>query len=378
MDAPSAAAGSSRRINWRRLAIILAVGCASGVLPPLAAAHLRQRQPLPRHPGRLRADRDGGVHLVVRIRPRCRRPARCLRRRDLAGGPVLRLVRKGARRRHAVRRHHAACWLRNVLRSGGVDLGDVVHADRLASPPLVVEPSADDFPQFLGPRRDGILHLAAGRLVVRLVATSAPRNLADQGRARLVGLRDRRPLCVHHGRCIRPVGGASGLLRPARLCAVQWVHSDDGLFESQVAYAGPRATPTYHEGKLLTLGSLGRLSCFEAATGRRLWTHDLTYEYQAPLPDWAMSSSPLVVRTQAHGDVVVQCVGGVPAIRSSRFGLQTAASFGTRAMMPPAMLHPCCGPWAACRRSSSFVGRPSQATIRKPAENCGGTTLGPR
>ncbi|HZL88517.1 MAG TPA: hypothetical protein VFB96_09115 [Pirellulaceae bacterium] len=47
-----------------------------------------------------------------------------------------------------------------------------------------------------------------------------------------------------------------------------WEHLDKARFWEVVAGAGPRATPTFHEGKLYTQGASGRLNCLDAATGK--------------------------------------------------------------------------------------------------------------
>src|SRR5262249_5748602 len=46
-----------------------------------------------------------------------------------------------------------------------------------------------------------------------------------------------------------------------------WEHRDKERFTETVSGPGPRGTPTFHEGKLYTLGAKGRLNCLDAATG---------------------------------------------------------------------------------------------------------------
>jgi outer membrane protein assembly factor BamB len=64
---------------------------------------------------------------------------------------------------------------------------------------------------------------------------------------------------------------------------------------------GPRATPTFHAGRLYAFGANGLLNCFEAAGGKLLWSHDVTVDCAATVPQWGFASSPLVT----HGVVVV-------------------------------------------------------------------------
>lgn len=77
----------------------------------------------------------------------------------------------------------------------------------------------------------------------------------------------------------------------------QWVHKDAARFNETMAGPGPRATPTFHEGKLYTQGATGKLSCLDAATGKQLWQRDLVSDTEATVPIWGFSASPLI----AHG-----------------------------------------------------------------------------
>jgi len=56
-------------------------------------------------------------------------------------------------------------------------------------------------------------------------------------------------------------------------------------------FAGPRASPTVADGKVVTLGVRGTLSCLDSATGKVLWRKD---DFKA-WPTFFTSSSPLVV-----------------------------------------------------------------------------------
>lgn len=74
-----------------------------------------------------------------------------------------------------------------------------------------------------------------------------------------------------------------------------WVHADTTRFWETVSGAGPRATPTYADGRIYTLGATGILNCLDAATGKKHWSHDITADAGAKPPMWGYSSSPLVV-----------------------------------------------------------------------------------
>ena len=73
-----------------------------------------------------------------------------------------------------------------------------------------------------------------------------------------------------------------------------WSHTDEVRFTEPVSGAGPRATPTFHAGKIYALGAKGRLNCLDAATGRAVWSHDIAADGAAKVPMWGFSSSPLI------------------------------------------------------------------------------------
>lgn len=70
--------------------------------------------------------------------------------------------------------------------------------------------------------------------------------------------------------------------------------------------AGPQATPVVAAGRVYGYGVTGVLTCFEAATGKLLWKVDAFGAVGgAPLPRFGVCSSPVVV-----GNRVVVAVGG--------------------------------------------------------------------
>ncbi len=76
---------------------------------------------------------------------------------------------------------------------------------------------------------------------------------------------------------------------------VIWMHTDETRFSDVVAGAGPRATPTFADGRIHAFGSKALLTCLDAATGNLVWQRDLMREVNAALPIWGFSSSPLVL-----------------------------------------------------------------------------------
>lgn len=74
-----------------------------------------------------------------------------------------------------------------------------------------------------------------------------------------------------------------------------WTHGWVASFAEPMAGEGPRATPTYNEGRLYALGAHGELRCLEAATGKQLWAHNILTETGAGVPMYGVSASPLIV-----------------------------------------------------------------------------------
>ena len=79
-----------------------------------------------------------------------------------------------------------------------------------------------------------------------------------------------------------------------------WTHEWTARFSDSTG-DGPRATPTWSNGRVYALGALGELRAVDADTGRLAWRHNILEENDATNTQWAMSASPLVV----DGKVIV-------------------------------------------------------------------------
>ncbi|RME91906.1 MAG: hypothetical protein D6766_11015, partial [Verrucomicrobia bacterium] len=84
-----------------------------------------------------------------------------------------------------------------------------------------------------------------------------------------------------------------------------WEHRDRTRYDTTIAGPGPRAVPTVHEGRVLTLGATGLLNCLDAASGRLLWQRWITRDADSSVPDWGFAGSPLVI----DGKVIVSAGG---------------------------------------------------------------------
>jgi outer membrane protein assembly factor BamB len=159
---------------------------------------------------------------------------------------------------------------------------------------------AADFPQFLGPNRDG--HLAGPNLATNWTAQPPaqlwriPVGPAWSGFA---------------------VAGAVAITQEQRgedECVIAydlqtgkalWSHADKTRYFTTLAGEGPRATPTIAGQRVLTQGATGVLNCLNLADGQVLWSRNIFKENGGSAPTWGESISPL-----AQNDLVIVCGGG--------------------------------------------------------------------
>ncbi len=70
-------------------------------------------------------------------------------------------------------------------------------------------------------------------------------------------------------------------------------------------FAGPRATPTVDGDRVYALSHYGELVCLETANGKEVWHKDFVADFGAKMPEWAFAESPLV-----DGNQVICTPGG--------------------------------------------------------------------
>ena len=68
---------------------------------------------------------------------------------------------------------------------------------------------------------------------------------------------------------------------------------------------GPRATPTWDQGRIYALGATGELRCLDASTGSVIWGKNILNDNGAKNLPWAQAASPLIV-----DDKVIVLPGG--------------------------------------------------------------------
>jgi outer membrane protein assembly factor BamB len=160
---------------------------------------------------------------------------------------------------------------------------------------------AADWPQFLGPNRDGTstesnlstTWPAEGPRVVwqAQVGQGFSGPVAAQGR-----------LVLFHRLEDKEVVDC----RDAKTGNDVWKFAYPTHYQDDFGFdEGPRATPAIVDGKVYTMGAEGAVHCVDFQTGREIWSVDCKKEFAAPKGFFGMACSPLV-----EGDIVLLNVGG--------------------------------------------------------------------
>jgi outer membrane protein assembly factor BamB len=84
-----------------------------------------------------------------------------------------------------------------------------------------------------------------------------------------------------------------------------WTQGLEARFDDPLGGPGPRATPTWADGRLFALGATGMLRCLNPVDGAVLWEQDIAKLAERQPPMWGFSSSPLVT-----GSLVIVHAGG--------------------------------------------------------------------
>jgi outer membrane protein assembly factor BamB len=165
----------------------------------------------------------------------------------------------------------------------------------------VVPALAADWPQFLGPQRNGISSETG-------LLAEWPKKGPPVAWERAVGDGYSGPviaggkLVLFHGvggdEVIEGLDAASGkgLWKSAYAC---------GYTDTYGKGDGPRSTSLVVDGHVYTLGALGHLTCLELDTGRKVWQRALLEDYQASKGFFGVATSPIL-----EGDHLLVNVGG--------------------------------------------------------------------
>lgn len=175
--------------------------------------------------------------------------------------------------------------------------------------------SADDWPQWLGPGRDGEWHETG--LIEKFpesglpVKWRVPVHLGYSGPAVVDGKVYLTDYVRESGDAANDPDARRALNGQERILCFDaengkpvWEHKYS--CEYNISYpAGPRATPTVHEGKVYALGAEGNLLCLDAKKGQVLWSKEFQKDYQIEAPIWGFCGAPLV-----YGKSLICLVGG--------------------------------------------------------------------
>jgi outer membrane protein assembly factor BamB len=188
-------------------------------------------------------------------------------------------------------------WRSSVpARTGPARLLNEVAANAPVDGIDLTQTTSDDYPQYLGPQRTGVLERAAfdrdwknrpPREVWRRPVGAGWSSFAIVGDFVVTQEERNEKECVV---CYRVSDGSE-----------LWVHSDapqltqKTRFDPTMGYPGPRATPTIAGGLVYTQGPTGILNCLEGSTGRPVWSINVIDDVEGKNVQHGMSGSPLVV-----------------------------------------------------------------------------------
>lgn len=175
--------------------------------------------------------------------------------------------------------------------------------------------TGDDWPQWMGPTRDGVYREAgvlekfpADGLKIRWrqsIAGGYAGPAVARGKVLVPDfLRESGDASNDPGTRAQSKGKERLWCLDAATGKVLW--KDEYLCQYAVSYpAGPRCTPTVDGDLVYTLGVQGDLRCIELSSGKLRWEKNLSKEFNSPVPIWGHSAHPLI-----DGPRLVCMVGG--------------------------------------------------------------------
>jgi len=178
---------------------------------------------------------------------------------------------------------------------------------------------ADDWPQWMGPERDGIWREAHVARAIPAAGLPVKWRVPVKGGYSGPAVADGRVYLTDYDRPEGELANAPNdrtqlagrervLCFDAATGQLLWKHEYDCPYA--ISYAsGPRCTPTVADGKVYALGAEGNLVCLDARTGAVVWSKDFKRDYGAPTPIWGFCGHPLV-----DGNRLVCLVGGAGSV----------------------------------------------------------------
>ncbi|HKQ63128.1 MAG TPA: PQQ-binding-like beta-propeller repeat protein [Candidatus Polarisedimenticolaceae bacterium] len=155
---------------------------------------------------------------------------------------------------------------------------------------VALEGGSADYPQLLGPRRDGKID---GVVLADDWSARPPRELWRQP----IGAGWSGFAVVGGAAVTQEQRGEDELvtcydLRSGRLL---WAHAERVRFSDPIAGVGPRATPTIDGGVVYACGASGVCVALDLASGRPVWARRVLEELRAEPPPYGVAASPLVL-----------------------------------------------------------------------------------
>jgi len=166
---------------------------------------------------------------------------------------------------------------------------------------LPLEVWAGDWPQFLGPTRNGVYD---GSDVMQDWPAKGPTVLWQKA----VGHGFSGPAVASGKLILCQRTGEQEIVDclDARTGAALWHFAYPTSYQDEFGFDdGPRATPNIVGDRVYTFGAQGMLNCLELATGKKVWSVDVQKDFSAPNGFFGLACSPLV-----EGDAVLLNVGG--------------------------------------------------------------------
>jgi outer membrane protein assembly factor BamB len=160
---------------------------------------------------------------------------------------------------------------------------------------------AGDWPQWLGPKRDGSTTETVAPWKAKETLKVLWHETAGPGFSSPVVAGGR--VFVHA--CVKDKEAEEVVARDTATGKLLWKDTYARPRFQSVLGNGPRATPTVAGKRLYSMGINGVLSCYEVEGGKRLWQVNPYQQFKAELPRFAVCCSPLVV-----GNRVIVSIGG--------------------------------------------------------------------
>ncbi len=211
---------------------------------------------------------------------------------DGSGIPKILTVYRPDAQAEAIERHRAKQRTQATVPPVKVQSkAEPIAATEGAAAPAVPVPSGSTYwTDFRGPNRDG--HYDQAAILTRWPEGGLPlawKQPCGGGYASF-SIANGRAFTIEQRRD-REVVAAYDLKSGRELWTASW----PAFFQEMMGGDGPRATPTWHEGKIYALGATGFLRCLDAATGKAVWSRNILEDAGAENLSWGMAGSPLVV-----------------------------------------------------------------------------------